>query len=136
MKIRNIDHVVLTVKDIEATVRFYESVLGMRKETFGEGRVALRFGSQKINLHQHGREPAPKANHPLPGSTDLCFITDSKLEAAMERVEKRGIEIIEGPVVRTGALGDIISFYFRDPDGNLIELANYTTSKGNAENSG
>ena len=125
VKVSAIDHIVLTVKDIDTTVQFYESVLGMSKETFGEGRVALKFGKQKINLHEYGNEFEPKANNPKPGSEDLCFITDTELAIAMAYVKNRGIGIIEGPVKRTGALGPIISFYFRDPDGNLIEVANY-----------
>jgi len=125
MSISCIDHIVLTVKDIEATVSFYESVLGMVRESFGEGRIALKFGSQKINLHQQGKEYEPKARMPLPGSEDLCFITDTKLETAMDQVRNKGVEILEGPVTRTGAMGTIVSFYFRDPDGNLIEVANY-----------
>jgi catechol 2,3-dioxygenase-like lactoylglutathione lyase family enzyme len=124
MKITNIDHIVLTVKDIDQTVQFYESVLSMTKETFGEGRVALKFGDQKINLHKHGFEFEPKANNPLPGSEDLCFITSTDLAEAMEHVRSKGIEIIEGPVERTGANGPVLSFYFRDPDQNLIEVAN------------
>ncbi|NOY37415.1 MAG: VOC family protein [Chlorobi bacterium] len=128
MKIINIDHIVLTVENIEATVQFYESVLGMVVETFGEGRVALKFGNQKINLHKQGQEFEPKANKPIPGSEDLCFISETKLEIAMEHVKNMGINILEGPVTRTGAKGLIISFYFRDPDGNLIEVANYAKS--------
>ena len=129
MKITSIDHIVLTVKDIEKTVQFYESILGMVSETFGEGRVALKFGSQKINLHKKGQEFEPKANKPIPGSEDLCFITETKLKKAMEYVKSMGVNILEGPVARTGAIGSIISFYFRDPDGNLIEVANYDQSK-------
>ena len=125
MKITNIDHIVLTVKDIEETVQFYESVLGMDAETFGKGRVALKFGNQKINLHKQGHEFGPKANQPTPGSEDLCFITETNLEVAMEHVRSKGVKILEGPVSRTGAIGSIISFYFRDPDGNLLEVANY-----------
>jgi len=125
MKITAIDHIVLTVKDIEATVQFYESVLGMASETFGNGRVALKFGNQKINLHKHGQEFEPKAHKPVPGSEDLCFITETKLDVAMEHVKNLGITILEGPVARTGAVGSIVSFYFRDPDENLIEVANY-----------
>ncbi len=125
MKINAIDHLVLTVKDIEITVEFYRSVLGMEVETFGEGRIALKFASQKINLHQQGKEFEPKAESPTPGSGDLCFITETPLAEAMEQVRKLGVEIIEGPVDKTGAQGAIISFYFRDPDLNLIEVANY-----------
>ena len=125
MNITSIDHIVLTVQDIDATVRFYESVLGMSSELFGEGRVALKFGNQKINLHQYGNEFEPKADTPKPGSEDLCFITETRLEEAMEDARSKGVAILEGPVKRTGAIGSIISFYFRDPDGNLIEVSNY-----------
>lgn len=125
LKVSRLDHLVLTVRDIGQTVRFYESVLGMEKEEFGEGRVALRFANQKINLHQAGREFEPKADRPAPGSADLCFITDTDLDSAMRHVKDQGIEVIEGPVRRTGAKGPIISFYFRDPDKNLIEVSNY-----------
>ena len=128
MNIINIDHIVMTVKDINVTVQFYESVLGMVAETFGEGRVALKFGNQKINLHEPGQEFEPNADQPIPGSVDLCFITDTKLKAAMGHVKNKGVQIIEGPVARTGATGSIISFYFRDPDSNLIEVANYEKS--------
>ena len=128
MNITNIDHIVLTVKDINVTVEFYESVLGMVAEIFSEDRVALRFGNQKINLHKQGQEFEPKANKPIPGSGDFCFITETQLDVAMEHVRSKGIEILEGPVARTGATGAIISFYFRDPDSNLIEVANYTKS--------
>jgi catechol 2,3-dioxygenase-like lactoylglutathione lyase family enzyme len=127
MNILGIDHIVLTVRDIEATVRFYQSVMGMSKETFGEGRVALKFGQQKINLHAYGNEFEPKAETPVPGSEDLCFVTETALDDAMAHVRNHGVTIIEGPVARTGAMGPILSFYFRDPDGNLIEVANYPT---------
>ena len=100
----------------------------MASETFGKGRVALKFGSQKINLHKRGQEFDPKANKPVPGSEDLCFITETKLEVAMEHVRNKGVKILEGPITRTGAIGSIVSFYFRDPDGNLIEVANYAQS--------
>ena len=125
MNITGIDHIVLTVKDIEVTVKFYESVLGMQAETFGDHRIALKFGHQKINLHQHGKEFEPKAQLPVPGSADICFITDVELQLVMAHVKSKGVLIIEGPVPRTGATSSIISFYFRDPDGNLIEVANY-----------
>ena len=125
MNIVNLDHIVLMVRDIANTVEFYESVLGMSQEIYDDGRIALKFGNQKINLHEYGREIEPKASQPIPGSEDLCFITDTKIEIAMESVKSKGIYILEGPVRRTGAIGSIISFYFRDPDGNLIEIANY-----------
>ncbi len=125
MNINRLDHLVLTVKDIECTVQFYVSVLGMEKEAFGAGRLALKYGNQKINLHQVGKEFEPKADKPTSGSADLCFITDIPLDEAMKHVRSRGVEIIEGPVARTGAIGKINSFYFRDPDKNLIEVSNY-----------
>jgi catechol 2,3-dioxygenase-like lactoylglutathione lyase family enzyme len=115
----------LTVKDVEVTVEFYESVLAMVKETFGEGRIALKFGNQKINLHELKKETEPKASLPTPGSEDLCFITGTDLEEAMSYVKRKGVEVINGPIKRTGATGAIHSFYFRDPDGNLIEVSNY-----------
>ncbi|MBW1636759.1 MAG: VOC family protein [Deltaproteobacteria bacterium] len=126
ISITSIDHIVLTVKNIDETVQFYESVLGMTAEKFGEGRVSLRFGSQKINLHQHGQEFELKANRPTPGSGDICFITETELELAMEHTRRCGVKIVEGPVARTGATGALTSFYFRDPDSNLIEVANYS----------
>ena len=125
MNITRLDHLVLTVKDIQTTVDFYVSVLGMEREEFGAGRLALKYGNQKINLHQAGKEFEPKADRPTPGSADLCFITEVPLEKAMAHVRSKGVEIIEGPVARTGATGPINSFYFRDPDMNLIEVSNY-----------
>ncbi|MBW1787967.1 MAG: VOC family protein [Deltaproteobacteria bacterium] len=127
MTITNIDHIVLTVTNIDETIQFYESVLGMVAETFGEGGVALKFGDQKINLHKQGQEFEPKAGRPVPGSADLCFITETELETAMKHVKSKGVSILEGPIARTGAVGAIVSFYFRDPDGNLIEVANRVT---------
>ena len=124
MKISKLDHLVLTVTDIKKTAFFYVSVLGMVKEVFGDGRVALKCGSQKINLHELGKEFEPKANKPTPGSADLCFITNTPLDDAMAHVKGCGVEIIEGPVERTGTNGPLRSFYFRDPDQNLIEVAN------------
>lgn len=124
MQIARLDHLVLTVADIDTTCDFYARVLGMRVVTFGEGRKALAFGAQKINLHQHGREFEPKAQRPTPGSADLCFIIDTPLEEAAEHIRAAGVEIIEGPVRRTGAQGPILSIYFRDPDANLIEVSN------------
>ena len=119
---------VLTMRDIEATCEFYTRVLGMTVETFGQGRKALRFGQQKINLHQVGQEFEPKARQPTPGSGDLCFITSAPLEQVIDHLRSHGVKIIEGPVPRTGATGFILSVYFRDPDGNLLEIANYRKS--------
>ena len=125
MKIDRLDHLVLTVKDIQSTVDFYQKVLGMEKVTFGQGRTALSFGSQKINLHQSGNEFEPKAKNVQPGSADLCFITVEPIEEVLNHLTHYGVNIIEGPVKRTGAAGSILSVYFRDPDGNLIEVSNY-----------
>ena len=125
MRIQAIDHFVLTVKDIKTTCDFYAQILGVRIITFGSGRKALSFGGQKVNLHQHGQEFEPKAKEPTPGSADLCFITDVSLPEVIEHLHKNGVAILEGPVSRTGARGMIESVYFRDPDGNLIELSNY-----------
>jgi len=122
--IDRLDHLVLTVQDIEATCRFYEQVLGMKPTTFGDGRRALQYGQQKIHLHQAGHELEPKAQRPVPGSADLCFLTSVPLEQAVRQIEANGAEIIEGPVQRMGAAGPILSVCLRDPDGNLIEVAN------------
>ena len=123
MVIRALDHLVLTVTDSTATRRFYVEGLGMRWVEFGEGRHALQFGTQKINLHYRGREFEPKATHPTPGSADLCFLTDEPLEITAERMVRLDFPVVEGPVQRTGAMGPLLSLYYRDPDGNLIEIA-------------
>ena len=124
MKIRALDHVVLTVRDIERTLSFYERALGMRSVTFGDGRRALAFGEQKLNLHQAGREFEPKAKVPTPGSVDLCLLTDDPLDDVIEHLRRSGVAIELGPVAKTGARRPLRSIYFRDPDGNLIEIAN------------
>jgi catechol 2,3-dioxygenase-like lactoylglutathione lyase family enzyme len=124
MKITQLDHLVLTVADIDVTCNFYVRTLGMERVVFGEGRVALGFGDQKINLHRHGREFEPKADQPTPGSADLCFLSDTPLEQVIIDLAAAGVTIIEGPVDRTGATGPIRSVYVRDPDDNLIEIAN------------
>lgn len=129
MNISHLDHLVLTVADIEKTVGFYTRVLGMQMVTFGEGRKALAFGHQKINLHQAGREFEPKAERPTPGSADLCFIVATPLDRVIAHLEMQGVSIIEGPVQRTGATGPIRSVYVRDPDLNLIELSNSMESR-------
>jgi catechol 2,3-dioxygenase-like lactoylglutathione lyase family enzyme len=125
--IDRLDHLVLTVRDIDATCTFYEQALGMRRVTFaacGGTRTALAFGRQKINLHLAGREFEPKARVATPGSADLCFIAATPLDAVQRHIESLGIAIEEGPVPRTGALGPLLSIYLRDPDGNLIEISN------------
>ncbi len=124
MNVEAIDHLVLTVNNIDATCTFYSQVLGMRVTTFGEGRKALSFGTQKINLHQYGREFEPAARAPMPGAADLCFLTLVPVSQLLEHLRANDIEVLEGPVQRTGAKGPITSVYFRDPDGNLIEVSN------------
>jgi catechol 2,3-dioxygenase-like lactoylglutathione lyase family enzyme len=125
MRIDRLDHLVLTVADIDATVDFYSRVLGMKAVTFGAGRTALAFGQSKINLHQAGHEFEPKADRPTPGSADLCLITTDSLDRVIEELVRHDVPIEEGPVDRTGATGPIRSVYFRDPDRNLIEVSTY-----------
>lgn len=124
MRIKGIDHLVLTVASIGRTCEFYERVLGMRREIFASGRCALKFGTQKINLHEAGSEFDPRALHATPGSGDLCFIVDD-VAAAQARLDAEGVEVIAGPAPRIGAVGAMLSIYCRDPDGNLIELSQY-----------
>ena len=123
MRIEVLDHLVLTVANIGRTRDFYEQVLGMEPVVFGEGRHALAFGAQKINLHEAGQEFEPKASVLTPGSADLCFLTNVSVAEVVEHLEANSVEIIEGPVRRTGATGPIMSVYFRDPDGNLLEVS-------------
>jgi catechol 2,3-dioxygenase-like lactoylglutathione lyase family enzyme len=125
LTIEGIDHLVLTVRDIEVTCDFYETVLGMTAVTFAGRRKALTFGGQKINLHPAGREFEPKAAKPMPGSADLCLITRTAIAQVIIHLQSRGVEIEDGPVQRDGATGPITSVYFRDPDGNFIEVCNY-----------
>ncbi|GIO15752.1 virulence protein [Cohnella xylanilytica] len=124
-----LDHLVLTVRDLEATVRFYEDVLGMEAVRFGGGRYALKFGVQKINLHERGKEFEPKAQSPTPGSADLCLLAHTPLDEVIRHLNECGVAIEEGPVRRTGATGPIESVYIRDPDRNLIEISNETTAE-------
>jgi catechol 2,3-dioxygenase-like lactoylglutathione lyase family enzyme len=123
--IDRIDHIVLTAFDVQRTIDFYSKVLGMEPITFAEGRRGLAFGRQKINLHQAGKEFEPKALKPVPGALDLCFITETPLEEVVAQLKAQGVAIALGPVPKTGALGPMSSVYFRDPDGNLIEVSNY-----------
>jgi len=125
MQIDRIDHIVITAHDVERTLDFYSRVLGMEPITFAGGRRGLAFGRQKINLHQAGREYEPKALKPVPGSMDLCFITETPLDDVIAQLRQHGVAIAEGPVAKTGALGPMTSVYFRDPDGNLVEVSNY-----------
>jgi catechol 2,3-dioxygenase-like lactoylglutathione lyase family enzyme len=124
MKIDGLDHLVLTVKNIDTTASFYSRVLGMDIITFAGGRKALAFGVQRINLHQHRKEFEPKAQQPTPGSADLCFLTSVPLSEVVKHLSSCNVQVIEGPVQRTGAIGPILSIYFRDPDMNLIEVSN------------
>jgi len=119
-----LDHLVLTVTDVRRTCAFYSKILGTRVVSSSHGRKALVFGRQKISLHEQGREVAPKAAHPVPGSADLCFITSVPLPDVVAHLESCGVDILLGPVRRAGATGPIASVYFRDPDGNLLEVAN------------
>ena len=126
-RIQSLDHLVLTVADLEETCAFY-AVLGMETITFtpahGAPRKALRFGAQKINLHRAGAEFEPKAEYPTPGAADLCFLSDVPLEDWLLHLRDHGVHIEEGPVARSGAMGPILSIYLRDPDGNLVEVSN------------
>lgn len=125
MRVLRIDHLVLTVEDIDRSLAFYVGVLGMTETTFRDDRKALMFGASKINLHQRGHEYEPKARTPTPGSADVCLIVDQPIDLVVDELTAGGIPIEEGPVARTGARGPIISVYIRDPDANLIELSNY-----------
>lgn len=123
-RLDSIDHLVLTVADISATENFYAHVLGVPAISFGQGRRALQIGRQKINLHQAGKEFEPKALRPTPGSADLCFLSTYPLTDWLSHLASCGVDIVEGPVMRTGAQGPIESIYLRDLDGNLIEISN------------
>lgn len=120
-----IDHIVLTVRDIDKTIQFYCNVLGMAEVTFGDKRKALEFGNQKINLHPQSSEISPKAKHPAVGAMDICFITQSAINSVIEDLQKLNINIELGPVQRKGAQGNMTSVYIRDPDDNLVEIAHY-----------
>lgn len=126
LTVSHLDHLVLTVANIEESCTFYTTVLGMERVTFGQGRTAIAFGTQKINLHEQGHEFEPKAARPTAGSADLCFITETPITVVVGWLAKWGVLVEEGPVYRTGATHKLLSVYFRDPDGNLIEVANET----------
>jgi catechol 2,3-dioxygenase-like lactoylglutathione lyase family enzyme len=128
MNIDRIDHVVMTVRSVDATCAFYERVLGMQAVTFAGGRRALAFGRQKINLHEAGREFEPKAHLAAPGTLDICLVTTTPLPQVIEHLARCNVTIIEGPVAKTGATGPLRSVYFRDPDQNLIEVSNYISA--------
>ena len=121
----HIDHLVLTVRDIEQTIQFYCDVLGMTEITFGEQRKALQFGNQKINLHPQPSQITPRAKQPTPGAMDICIIARASIDKVIDKLQKHGINIELGPVQRQGAQGNMTSVYIRDPDDNLIEIAHY-----------
>ncbi len=129
MQVTSLDHLVLTVNSIAKSVGFYSKVLGMHEQVFSRNGVsgtALQFGSQKINLHEVGKEFLPGAHRPLSGAGDLCFLTETSMDQILSHLDKHGIEVLEGPVERTGATGTLLSVYIRDPDLNLIEISNLT----------
>jgi len=128
MNILALDHLVLTVRNIEQTCTFYRDILGMTIRTTAQNRQAMHFGAGKINLHQQGAEFLPHALAPTPGSADLCFLTETPVDQVISKLRKHRVELIEGPVRRTGATGKLRSIYFRDPDGNLLEVANLLSS--------
>lgn len=125
MELKKLDHFVLTVKNINASCDFYHNVLGMRVITFNHGHKALRFANMKINLHEVGHEFEPKALHPTPGSADLCLITKTPLPKVVDELHAKHIQIEQGPIAKSDALGPIKSVYFRDPDRNLVEVSTY-----------
>ncbi|KAK1172884.1 glyoxalase domain-containing protein 5-like [Acipenser oxyrinchus oxyrinchus] len=125
LQIQGLDHLVLTVRSIEETTGFYSKVLGMEVVTFKGNRKALSFGNQKFNLHEAGKEFEPKALLPTPGSIDLCLVTETPIAEVIDHLKACDVAVEEGPVLRTGAVGPISSVYFRDPDGNLVEVSNY-----------
>jgi len=125
MRVERLDHLVLTVKNVEASCAFYTKVLGMKEVTFQSGRKAVAFGNQKINFHEYGKEFDLKALRPAPGSADLCFITRDPIAQIISHLDTCGVAVIEGPVKRAGAMGPMTSIYIRDPDQNLIEIAVY-----------
>lgn len=121
--IASIDHIVLTTRDLERCLDFYTRVLGMTLERYGEGRIALKFGNHKFNVHPPGFAPSIAARRPTPGSLDLCFIAEGPLEGVIQRLRDCGVTIEEGPVARSGAVGGLRSVYVRDPDDNLVEIS-------------
>jgi catechol 2,3-dioxygenase-like lactoylglutathione lyase family enzyme len=129
MVITHLDHLVLTVENLQRTCNWYSNVLGMKPQTFGNGRQALHIGTMKINLHLIDTETAPKAPNPGPGTADLCFITEATVEEIGLHLAQHDVPILQGPVERTGATGPITSYYVYDPDQNLIEIATYHDSR-------
>lgn len=127
MRVTHLDHLLLTVKSIDASVDFYQKTLGMKQQNLADQSVALLFGDQKINLHQAKSAIPPAAARGVPGSADLCFIVNSTMDEMLSHLARLNVPLIEGPVRRSGATGKIDSVYIRDPDGNLLELSQYVT---------
>lgn len=125
MRVSHLDHLVLTTHDLRSCIEFYSGVLGMEVVRFGAERIAFKFGQQKINIHEYGKEIDPRAHLPVPGSLDLCFIIKGTIAEILAHLDTHGIAVAQGPVRRTGACGMIESVYLRDPDLNLIELSVY-----------
>jgi catechol 2,3-dioxygenase-like lactoylglutathione lyase family enzyme len=125
MRVTRLDHLVLTVRSLEATVDFYTAVLGLRLRAFDGGRLALRFGDQQLDLHEAGQQPEPAARTPLPGAADLCFVVEGPLDDWLDHLDELRVPIVAGPSTRPGTLGPMTSLTVRDPDGNLVELAAY-----------
>lgn len=123
--LQSIDHIVITTARLDACIHFYTKILKLPLLHFGQGRIAFQLGNQKINVHEYGKEIEPKAHLPVPGSVDICFITQEKPETILNHLQNYNIQPLEGPVQRTGAKGPIESIYLRDPDLNLIEIARY-----------
>ncbi len=134
MQISELDHLVLTVSDPDRTCAFYSQLLGLEIRTSSNNRKSLHFGTGKINLHQAGAEFTPHARRPTPGSADICLLTKTPIQQVMEHLIHHQIAIIEGPVKRAGATGTLLSVYFRDPDGNLLEVANPLPDNHHREN--
>ncbi|WP_245595652.1 VOC family protein [Hydrogenovibrio kuenenii] len=131
IQIQQLDHLVLTVSNLEASLAFYRDILGFEAVEFAKGRFALHFGNQKINLHQTSDNILPRAKLPTPGSADLCFLSQTPMQQIIDTLAANQVKIIEGPIERTGAQGKILSVYIHDPDDNLIEIAQSFTKTNN-----
>lgn len=136
VSIERLDHLVLTVRDIEATVAFYSGILGMRPVTSGKGMRALHFGQQKFNLHPAEAPYSPHADKPLPGTADICLVTHNSIDEVMAALAAHGVAVEVGPVPRGGALGRMTSVYFRDPDNNLVEVSRYADAAPSGDRTG
>lgn len=131
MRLEGLDHIVLTVADVERTCHFYGELLGLEILRYAHGRRAVLFGGQKISLHQHGREFEPHSREPTPGAVELCFIATEPVTQVADELERKGVDILLPPHPRTGARGALQSLFLYDPDGNLVEISNYVDGAGN-----